>query len=68
MPFMRPVIKVSLGEKHSAFITDQMQLYMAGDNRMGQLGIGSDKIKNACYPTMIPMLAQRNVLNVACGS
>lgn len=40
---------------------------MSGDNRLGQLGLGSDKIQQAVYPTMVASLAQRHVLDVSCG-
>ena len=67
MPFMRTVLRVSLGKGHSGFVTDQMQLFMSGDNKVGQLGIGSDKIQQAVYPTMVASLAQKHVLDVSCG-
>ena len=50
---MKNVAKISIGLNHVGFITDQMQLYMSGDNSYGQLGLGTEKIQTAGYATMI---------------
>jgi alpha-tubulin suppressor-like RCC1 family protein len=32
LPFYRPVVKIAMGGSHTAIITNQMQLYVMGDN------------------------------------
>jgi alpha-tubulin suppressor-like RCC1 family protein len=57
MPFTRPVKTIAIGGTHSVLLTDQMQLFMMGDNSAGQLGLCSEKIKMAAYPTLVTSLA-----------
>jgi len=57
MPFTRPVKTIAIGGSHSVLITDQMQVFVMGDNSAGQLGLCSEKIKIAAYPTLVTSLA-----------
>lgn len=38
-----------------------------GDNSAGQLGLGSEKIKLAAYPTLVTSLAHLQVIGAAAG-
>lgn len=67
MPFTRSVKTISMGGTHTALITDQLQLFVMGDNSLGQLGLGSEKIKVAAYPTLVTSLAHEHVCNVVTG-
>jgi alpha-tubulin suppressor-like RCC1 family protein len=67
MPFTRPVKTLAIGGSHTLLITDQMQLFVMGDNSSGQLGLGSEKIKIAAYPTLVTSLAYLQVIGAAAG-
>ncbi|XP_038072348.1 alsin-like isoform X2 [Patiria miniata] len=61
------VIKVSLGSRHSAFLTDQHAVYCYGSGELGQLGHKkfSDVTKQ---PVLVQDLKGENVIDVVCGS
>lgn len=65
---MRPVSRISMGLRHTAIVTNEHQLFVAGDNSQGQLGLASTKIQMAQYPTLVTCLAKQHVLDVACGN
>jgi len=44
-----------------------MQLFMMGDNSTGQLGLCSEKIKIAAYPTLVTSLAHFQIIGAAAG-
>ena len=67
MPFMRTVLKVAMGMGHSAFVTMQHQLFTAGSNQHGQLGLGCINMSQAGYPTLVTSLSQHHVIDVCCG-
>ena len=56
-----------MGQSHTALITSQLQLYVMGDNSLGQLGLGSREIKSSCYPTLVSSMAGHNTSDVVCG-
>ncbi|XP_022079159.1 alsin-like isoform X2 [Acanthaster planci] len=60
------VIKVSLGSRHSAFLTDQHAVYCYGAGELGQLGHKkfSDVTKQ---PVLVQDLKGENVIDVVCG-
>ena len=58
---MENVAQVSLGERHSAAITENGDLYMWGYNYYGQLGDGSKK------NSIIPKKIMENVAQVSLG-
>ncbi|XP_033628839.1 alsin-like isoform X1 [Asterias rubens] len=61
------VIKISLGSKHSAYLTDQHAVYCYGSGEFGQLGHKkfSDVTKQ---PVLVQDLKGENVVDVVCGS
>ena len=56
-----------MGLNHTCFLTDNSQLYAMGDNKFGQLGLGSPEMSNATYPTLVTTLSTFHVKDVACG-
>ena len=61
------VIKISLGSKHSAYLTDEHAVYCYGSGEFGQLGHKkfSDVTKQ---PVLVQDLKGENVIDVVCGS
>ncbi|XP_071484586.1 alsin-like [Diadema antillarum] len=61
------VIKISLGSKHCAFLTDQRSVYTFGSGEYGQLGHKkfTDVTKQ---PILVQELKSENVADVVCGN
>ncbi|XP_074600983.1 protein RCC2 homolog [Brevipalpus obovatus] len=55
------------GKGHTLFLTEEGVVYAAGDNKMGQLGIGSQSNNAVLVPTKIAY-SGKPVAKVACGA
>ncbi|GMF47399.1 unnamed protein product [Phytophthora fragariaefolia] len=71
------VVTVSVGNTHTAAITDQGRLYTWGSCWSGQLGLGEakragikDKRLQLCFPipTIVEALQQKRITRVSCGA
>lgn len=60
------VSDIACGESHSAVVTQGGNLYTWGEASGGRLGIGSNTT-NLRTPTLVPVLAKKRVVGVACG-
>ena len=60
------VSDIACGESHSAVVTQGGNLYTWGEASCGRLGIGSNTT-NLRTPTLVPVLAKKRVVGVACG-
>ena len=61
----RNVSMAACGARHSIFLTTNLQVYVCGDNSMGQLGVGDREPRR--IPRLLPRLQQESVIQVACG-
>ena len=61
----RNVSMAACGARHSIFLTTNLQVYVCGDNSMGQLGVGDREPRRT--PRLLPRLQQESVIQVACG-
>ncbi len=60
--------KLSAGECHTAFISDNGKLFTCGDNRYGKLGLNQKTFNSIQFtPTVVEKYAQLNVEMIACG-
>ncbi|XP_055021805.1 retinitis pigmentosa GTPase regulator b isoform X2 [Boleophthalmus pectinirostris] len=57
--------KISCGDEHTAFITENGKLFIFGSNNWGQLGLGSKTTVNK--PTCVKALKSERLHLVACG-
>lgn len=62
----KEVHSISCGGSHSAALLNDGTLYVWGDGRSGQLGLGSE-IKKADTPLQVKSLAEERVVGVWCG-
>jgi len=60
------VADLACGELHSAVVTQGGNLYMWGDPANGRLGLGPNTAV-VRTPTLVPVLARKQVIAVACG-
>jgi alpha-tubulin suppressor-like RCC1 family protein len=60
-------VKVSTGKSHSIILTSNGNIYGAGANNFGQLGLG-DGIKNSQDCTIFKRLSLTYVRDIACGA
>jgi alpha-tubulin suppressor-like RCC1 family protein len=42
-----------MGGHHSVFLTNTMEAYVMGENKQGQLGLGTHEINKSTYPTLV---------------
>lgn len=61
------IVHVSLGEKHSAFLTNCGQVFMSGANDYGQCGIGEISSDTISQPASPEALAELIIIDIACG-
>eukprot|EP00897_Mesotaenium_endlicherianum_P002227 jgi/Mesen1/2031/ME000148S01136 len=61
----KDVVSVAAGEYHSAFLTSDGEVYVAGNNDSGQLGVGSHTPQPT--PVRVAALDTRTITHVACG-
>ena len=65
MPGLRRVRRVAASRSHSLLVTVDGELYAFGHGPRGQLGLGSDGLRQTSTPTLVPIGGP--VLNVACS-
>lgn len=58
---------VSSASNHSAFITNEGQLYIWGSTLHGKLGIEGNSYVNVSFPTLFPLSKNNPVIQVVCG-
>ena len=62
-----PILQISCGEKHSAFITTTSLCYTMGRNDNGQLGINQPYVEAKHSPSLVDSLLNFKLQAVACG-
>lgn len=50
------ITSVACGEEHSAFITDEGNVYTMGSNLEGRLGIGNKQLRSVNMPCLVEIL------------
>ncbi|KAI8342124.1 regulator of chromosome condensation 1/beta-lactamase-inhibitor protein II [Chlamydoabsidia padenii] len=60
------VLTAATGRNHSLLVTDSGQVYAAGDNKFGQLGLSS--LGEQVNFTKVSSLSEQTIVDVACGS
>ena len=63
----KPVRQVAAKDRHTGLVTDDGELFMCGDNKHGQLGLG--KLPHRTTPTLLkrPLFRGEAIAMVACG-
>ena len=67
LPFGTRILAIAAGARHSAFITEQKELYMFGLGAHGQLGLGEECTDRAFKPEKVDIGPKNQVENVALG-
>ena len=60
------ITAISCGEKHTAFITNECEVFTIGSNEDGRLGIGDQSITISTSPCQIAL--QTNAVHISCGA
>ena len=60
------IVKIAFGSRHALALTDNGKIYVFGDNRWGQLGLGDNNDHNDIY-TLKSLENFNNIIEVATG-
>ncbi|XP_067001065.1 X-linked retinitis pigmentosa GTPase regulator isoform X2 [Anabrus simplex] len=64
LPFNKPIIHISCGYYHTAFVTVDGDLYVCGEGESGKLGL-PNSVSNCTSPTRV--ITESPVISVSCG-
>ena len=65
--FSVPILKISCGEEHSAFIASNGFVYTMGSNLLGRLGINNQSQKYMSRPVLVESLMDYQIIDISCG-
>ncbi|KAI8086120.1 regulator of chromosome condensation 1/beta-lactamase-inhibitor protein II [Halteromyces radiatus] len=62
----KKIVRIATGRNHSLLVTDIGEVYAAGDNKLGQLGIST--LNDQTNFAKVTSLANHKIIDVACGA
>ncbi|KAJ8319767.1 hypothetical protein KUTeg_001354 [Tegillarca granosa] len=64
----KQIFKVALGGEHSLFLTKNGEVYTCGENKHGQLGIGSLEPQYIYDPVHLQFFSDKSITDIGCGT
>ena len=58
---------IACGNEHSAFVTNENNIYTMGSNRCGQLGIRDQSVKENGSPILVQHMTGHRITDISCG-